>query len=78
MRWERVTIFLRLICLIFGVGSFGRSLVFNQDQFIGASRMSHRLSYYWQVSLDLGFLGIAVIGSILPTWCRQNRSVNVK
>lgn len=61
MRWERVTIFLRLICLILGAGSFGAAWLLTR---IGASGIEDVPPPFILVAglTGLGFLCIAVIG----------------
>lgn len=61
MRWERVTIFLRLICLILGVGSFGVAWHLKR---ISASGIEDVPPPFILVAglAGLGFFGIAVIG----------------
>jgi len=61
MRWERVTIFLRLICLISGVGSFGVAWHLTR---IGSSGIEDVPPPFILLAglAGLGFLCIAVIG----------------
>ena len=61
MRWKRATVFLRLICLILGVGSLGVAWHLTR---IGSSGIEDVPPPFILVAglAGLGFLGIAVVG----------------
>lgn len=61
MRWERVTIFLRLICLILGVGSFGVAWHLTRISSSGIEDVPPPFILLAGLA-GLGFLCIAVIG----------------
>lgn len=61
MRWERGTIFLRLICLILGVGSLGVTWHLNRISSSGIEDVPPPFILLAALA-GLGFLCIAVIG----------------